>query len=125
MDQKIRPVVLVVDDEPLALTNMVETLKAAGYEVWQAHHAEEALRTIAIQRTPISALVTDVEMPGEMDGCELAWRVTATSSRIALIVVSGKGAVRCGDLPPNTLFLPKPVDGKRLVNEVRRRISRQ
>lgn len=123
MDQKIRPVVLVVDDEPLALINMAETL--AGYEVWQAHRAEEALRTIAVERTPISVLVTDVEMPGEMDGCELAWRVAATSSRIALIVVSGKGGVRREDLPPNTLFLPKPVDGKRLVNEVRRRISRQ
>ena len=124
MDQKIRPVVLVVDDEPLTSRDMSETLKAAGYEVWQAHRAEEALRTIAFQRTPISALVTDVEMPGEMDGCELAWRVAATSSRVALIVVSGKGGVRCEDLPPNTLFLPKPVDGKRLVNEVRRRISR-
>jgi FixJ family two-component response regulator len=125
MDQKIGPVVLVVDGEPLTLINMAETLKAAGYEVWQAHHAEEALRTIAVRRTPISALVTDVEMPGEMDGCELAWRVAATSSRIALIVVSGKGAVRCGDYPPNTLFLTKPVDGKCLINEVRRRISRR
>ena len=75
MDQKIGPVVLIVDDDPLALIDMAETLTAAGYEVWQAHHAQEALRTIAAQRTPISALVTDVEMPGEMDGCELAWRV--------------------------------------------------
>jgi two-component SAPR family response regulator len=118
MDQQKRPVVLVVDNEPLALINMAETLKAAGYEVWQAHHAVEALRTIAVQKT-------DVEIRGEMGGCELAWRVAATSSRIALIVVSVKDAVRCGDLPPNTFFLPKPVDGKRLVNEVRRRISRR
>jgi DNA-binding NtrC family response regulator len=125
MDQKIGPLVLVVDDEPLILMDMAETLKAAGYQVWQARFAEEALRTIATQRTPISALVTDVEMPGEIDGCSLAWRVAATSSRIALILISGKGAVRCEDLPPNTLFLTKPVDGKRLVNEVRRRISRQ
>src|SRR4029079_9164549 len=75
MDQKIGPVVLVVDDEPLVLMDMVETLKAAGYQVWHAHRADEALRTIAAQSTPISALVTDIEMPGEIDGCSLAWRV--------------------------------------------------
>jgi DNA-binding NtrC family response regulator len=125
MDQKVRPVVLVVDDEPLLLRGMAEKLTEAGYEVWQARYADEALRTIAAKRTPISALVTDVKMPGELDGCGLAWRVAATSSRIALIVVSEKGGVRCEDLPPNTLFLPKPVDGKRLVNEVRRRICRR
>jgi CheY-like chemotaxis protein len=95
MDQKVRPVVLVVDDEPLLLRGMAQKLTEAGYEVWQARYADEALRTIAAKRTPISALVTDVKMPGELDGCGLAWRVAATSSRIALIVVSEKGGVRC------------------------------
>jgi DNA-binding NtrC family response regulator len=105
--------------------HMVNTLEQAGYQVRQARCGAEAMHIIAFHSPPIAALVTDVEMPGEMDGCGLAWRAAATSSRIALIVVSGKGTIEVGCLPPNTLFLPKPVDRTHLLNAMRTRICRE
>ena len=106
MEEEKRPVILVVDDEPLVLMDMVNTLEQAGYQVRQARFGAEAMHVIASHSPPIAALVTDVEMPGEMDGCGLAWRVAATSSRIALIVMSGKGAIDVGCLHPIRYFCP-------------------
>jgi response regulator NasT len=61
--------VMIVDDDPLILTTMRDGLERAGYDVWSAASAEEALERVR-EAMPDAALV-DMRMPG-MNGLELA-----------------------------------------------------
>jgi CheY-like chemotaxis protein len=108
--------VLVVDDEPLVRILTVQVLEEAGFRVEEAGNSEEALSQLDGHQ--IAALVTDIDMPGSLDGCELAWRVRALCPAAAILVISGVAVPRPGELPPNVRFLTKPFDPKRLVREL-------
>src|SRR3954466_3476297 len=66
-----RPVVWLVEDEPLVRMLGVDLLTEAGFEVLQASDADEAL-TLLEARPDIEVLFTDVNMPGSLDGLKLA-----------------------------------------------------
>lgn len=99
--------VLVVDDEPLLRIFNVDMLSDAGFEVFEAADADEALRVLETT-DGIRAVFTDVEMPGSIDGFELAEHIEAVWPEIRVLVTSGRrlpdgkaGAkVKC--------FVPKP-----------------
>src|SRR6516165_9001478 len=110
--------VLVVDDEPLVRILTVQVLEEAGFRVEEAGSSEEALSRLDGHQ--IVALVTDIDMPGSLDGRELAWRVRALCPAAAILVISGVAMPRSDDLPPNAGFLTKPFDPKRLVRELRK-----
>jgi CheY-like chemotaxis protein len=67
--------VLVVDDDPFVRMAAAATLQEAGYEVTEASNADEALRALDNGELTCGALVTDIQMPGQMNGCALARRV--------------------------------------------------
>ena len=62
---------LIVEDEWLIRMNTMEALEAAGFEVVEAENADEAI-AILTARTDINLVLTDVHMPGSMDGLKLA-----------------------------------------------------
>jgi two-component system, response regulator PdtaR len=64
-------VVLVVEDEPLVRALTVDALEDDGFNVLEAATGDYAL-TVLRQRDDIRAVVTDVEMPGQIDGFALA-----------------------------------------------------
>jgi CheY-like chemotaxis protein len=108
--------VLVVDDEPLVRILSVQVLEQVGFRVEEAGNSEEALSRLDGHQ--IAALVTDVDMPGPLDGLGLAWRVHELFPAAAIFVISGVTTPDSGDLPPNARFLTKPFDPKRLVREL-------
>src|SRR5689334_19095812 len=61
---------LVVEDDGLIRMDFVDTLQEAGYPVVEAANADEAWAIMLA--TEVAALVTDIDMPGSMDGLELA-----------------------------------------------------
>src|SRR4051794_29512477 len=64
--------VLVVEDDPL-LQNMVEdALAEGGFKVAMAGSAEEAIALLKGKATTYCALITDINLPGGMDGWEIA-----------------------------------------------------
>jgi CheY-like chemotaxis protein len=63
-------VVLVVEDETLVRMFMADFLDEAGFRVFEAVNADEAL-TVLQARPDIQVVVTDIEMPGTMNGLEL------------------------------------------------------
>ena len=65
------PVVLIVEDEILIRMLLCETLRLAGYVVIEAANAEEAVVVLHASLDP-DILITDVKMPGAIDGFELA-----------------------------------------------------
>lgn len=100
-------VVLVVDDEPLIRLGLVTTLEDEGYRVLEAANASEAMRTLD-GHPGISFVITDVNMPGSMDGVELAQSARERNPSLHLIIVSGARNVSDGDLPDRAVFLSKP-----------------
>ena len=62
-----RPVVLVVEDEMVLRMRAVDIVEDAGFIPVEAVSADEAI-TILESRTDVSLLLTDIQMPGSMDG---------------------------------------------------------
>src|SRR5258705_5354150 len=83
-----RSVVLVVEDEPLQRKSMEQILSAAGFTVLMAGRAETALAILAA-RDNIDAVVTDINMPGPLDGFVVAWRAPRQGRPVPVGVVSG------------------------------------
>lgn len=110
-------VVLVVEDEPIVRLDAIDMLTAAGFRVIDAANADEAI-SILEKRRDIRVVVTDIQMPGSMDGLKLAATIRDRWPPIALIVTSGRCFVRQTDLPERGRFLPKPYSGTRLVEAI-------
>ena len=98
----------MVDDNAVILTDASAILQEAGFEVLTAMHADEALRLLAGQGHRLTVLFTDVEMPGSMDGFELARHADRHWPAIAIIVASGRRSPKPGELPEGATFIGKP-----------------
>ena len=99
--------VLVVDDEVLVRMVIADMLTDEGYRVVEARDAQEAL-TLLQARTDVQAIITDVHMPGEIDGLTLAHLVHRRWPEIGVVITSGKLRPQPGDLPRGARFLAKP-----------------
>ena len=64
-------VILTVEDEPLVSAYLGQVLNLAGYNVIAVANADEAI-AILETRDDIRLVITDVNMPGSMDGLKLA-----------------------------------------------------
>ncbi|MBQ0824746.1 response regulator [Microvirga terrae] len=102
------PVVLLVEDEPLVRLTQVDILREAEFWVVEAQDADEAFELLKT-RPDISVVLTDVDMPGSIDGFEFARLVRQGWPEVGVLVISGKTAPEPGDLPPNATFLHKPI----------------
>jgi PAS domain S-box-containing protein len=87
--EKLRPTVLVVDDDQAVLRSTVRELEALGYAVVPTASGQEALRLIA-NGLKIDVVLADFAMP-EMTGVELAKAIHATYPNLAVIIVTGYG----------------------------------
>jgi CheY-like chemotaxis protein len=109
--------VLVVEDEVLVRLMIAKELRDAGFSVFEAMNADEALAIL--HNTPdINLVMTDVIMPGSMDGVGLAAVVRSNWPELKVIVASGQ-APRWP--APNLAdgFFGKPYDPARVVRRVK------
>ena len=110
--------ILVVEDEPLIRIGLASLVEEAGYEALEAGGADEAIRII--ERHPeVRIIITDVDMPGGMDGIRLAHFVRGRWPPIQLIVISGKVDIGTSLLPEGARFFAKPCPETALLAAVR------
>jgi two-component system, response regulator PdtaR len=83
-----RLVILVVEDEPLVRALMVDALEDEDFVVVEAPTGDVALRVLQA-RSDIAVVLTDVDMPGEIDGFQLARIAREMYPQVVVIVVSG------------------------------------
>lgn len=114
--------VLVVEDEPLVRMVAADAISDRGIMAWEAGDALEALHVLD-EHPQIGLVVTDVTMPGGMDGLELAEKVSAERPHVGLIVTSGQVHVTDEELPDHGTFLPKPYRTEQLVNLVEEKLD--
>lgn len=108
--------VLVVEDEPLVRLYVSDILGQSGFEVVAAATGEEALSRVA--EGGLCAIVSDIDMPGKMDGFELARRVREEFPRTGVVLVSGVIEPQT-HLPIGVRFVSKPVKASTLLRLVR------
>jgi CheY-like chemotaxis protein len=102
--------VLVVDDEPSVRALMIETLADEGYTVLEAATGPGAL-TILQSRQHIDLLVSDVGLPGGMNGRQLADAARSLRPGLKVLFVTGyaeNAALGNGRLEPGMHVLTKP-----------------
>lgn len=85
-----KPEILVVDDDPMVRDVVVESIRAAGYEVDVCGDGVEALKKN--EKKNYDFIVTDMRLPG-MDGLSLIKRLKAGSSNTDVIVITGYGTI--------------------------------
>lgn len=109
------PQVLVVEDEPLLRMDAADLVEEAGFVALEASNADDALQVLAAN-PDVAILFTDVEMPGSMNGLELAAQVRIHYPHIRIIVASGWVRLDPGSLPPEATFFPKPYQPRILTS---------
>jgi CheY-like chemotaxis protein len=110
-----RPTILIVEDDQLLRLLTVDIVEEAGFVALQADNADEAV-AILETRSDIALLLTDINMPGSMDGLKLAHAVRNRWPPIKIIVVSSR-APDCV-LPTDSRFFIKPYHGEKLISEI-------
>jgi CheY-like chemotaxis protein len=102
--------VLVVEDEILISKLVADVLSASGFVVHEVTTADEALRYIDSD-ADIDILFTDVNLPGGMNGAELATRARALRPEMPIVYASGRYKLsEIAPLVPRSLFMAKPYD---------------
>lgn len=102
--------------------NLVDCLMDQGFEVHEAAHAEAAL-AILEAKPLVRIVVTDVQMPGAMDGRELAHYVRDRWPATILVVASGAEKLADTDLPTHSAFLAKPFLPSALLKAIERLVA--
>ena len=111
--------VLVVEDEPIQRMTLVDIIEEGGFEVLEARDADTAVAVLE-SRTDVRLVVTDIQMPGAMDGMRLAAAVRDRWPPIEIVLISAGPQPSLEELPARVEFMPKPIITKRLLDKLTR-----
>ena len=109
--------ILIVEDDVFLRYALGEWLRLEDYDVMEAASADEAAAILASPAV-VDLVITDVQMPGSMDGLELARRIRADRPAIAVIVVSGWAASADIQDLGFSAFFRKPYDFEQLSAQI-------
>jgi CheY-like chemotaxis protein len=115
---RIPAVILIVEDEMMLRMRAVDMVEDAGYTPVEAVDADGAV-AILESRSDIALMVTDIQMPGSMDGLGLAHAVRERWPSIKIIVVSGQLRQPNIDLPADSRFFGKPLEAVEMIAQMR------
>ena len=107
--------VLVVEDEFFSRLHAVNLVNDAGYTAIEASNADEAI-AILEARKDIRIVLSDINMPGSMDGLKLAHAIRKRWPPIELILTSGHFHFSDDDMPERGRFFPKPYRDQEIVS---------
>ena len=102
-----RPAILIVEDDPTLLVLTTDMVSILGYDTIQVPSADLALKVLE-HGEQVCAIFTDVMMPGEMNGLDLAHAISERWPQIGVIIASGRRPEDCEKRPADSHFLRKP-----------------
>lgn len=112
--------ILVVDDEPTIRMLVMEVLDDRGYAVIEAKDGPTGLAALQ-SNARIDLLITDVGLPGGMNGRQLADAARATRPGLKILFITGyaeNAILSSGQLAPGMQVLTKPFDVEALAGRV-------
>jgi two-component system, response regulator PdtaR len=111
-------IILIVEDDILANEHLEYILQLAGYEVLSATTADEAAELLE-DHPDVQLLVTDINLPGTTDGLKLAAATKTLRPDMNIIIVTGYLAPKTDEIPPGSVFVPKPYNARTMIDAVR------
>lgn len=112
--------ILLVEDEPMLLENLCTVLTKGGYLVQTASTGDEAARIFEADQS-FDLIVTDIVMPGKLQGTTLSHRVREIRGDIPFVFMSGyarEAAVHGNGLRPEDIRLMKPIRRSDLIKAI-------
>lgn len=98
---------LLVEDEVFIRLDVAQMLEAMGLEVTEVATAEEGVALIR-KGARFDLVITDINMPGKLDGLDLAEEVRRLSRETKIVVMSGKVSPDDAVKHLYDLFISKP-----------------
>lgn len=114
--------VLVVEDEILIRMMLSEELRDAGFHVIEAANADEAL--LLLRTLVPDIIVSDVRMPGSIDGMGLLAAVRETLPTLPVIIASAHLKPELALADGATKFIPKPYRTDDVIDVIQRELAR-
>jgi CheY-like chemotaxis protein len=116
--------VLIVEDEFLIRLTLAEVLSDEGYTVIEAETADEAVKLLQAG-PPIDVLLTDIQLPGQLDGKALVRHVRETQPDLPVIFMTGRPDTMDGRSPDSKeVYVAKPYLPSEICAAVRRMLGR-
>ncbi|NTJ63138.1 response regulator [Agrobacterium rhizogenes] len=111
-----RLLVLIAEDEFLIKADLEDIVRDAGFEPLALSNADEAILVLEDDSARFCAVITDIRMPGEADGWDLARRARELQSAMPVIYMTGDSAKDwAAQGVPNSVLLQKPFVHAQLV----------
>ena len=117
------PRVLVVEDELFIRTMLSEELRETGFEVIEAFNGDEALAVLKTD-VHIDLIISDVHMPGSVDGMGLLAVVKKAFPTLPVILTSGLLGPASAIAGGACQFVPKPYSLDLMGNVVREELAK-
>jgi PAS domain S-box-containing protein len=118
--------ILLVEDDMSLHASVRKILLQLGYRVLDATNGIEALEVWNQNRGEINLLLTDLVMPGGINGMDLVERLLKDNSKLKVIYASGYSAEVAGKdcpLEEGVNFLIKPFQAQKLAQILRKRLD--
>ncbi len=111
--------VLVVEDEDLLHPSIEDALESGGFAVAISTSAEQAIKMLEAKGATINALVTDVDLGGDLSGWDVAKRARELTEGIPVIYMTGGAAHEWASKGvPNSILLTKPFASAQLITAI-------
>jgi DNA-binding response OmpR family regulator len=111
--------VLLVEDEALLQLSLSEALKEGGYAVEMAHNGEDATRKLEAPDAHYGALVTDVNLGGNVNGWDVAHKARELFPMLPVGYMTGAAASDWGaNGVPSSVLVQKPFAPAQVVTAV-------
>lgn len=94
--------ILIVDDADVVRNAFVLGLKTLGYRVQEAHSGDHAWGILSSDDHTIDLVLSDINMPGQLQGTDLAYRILDQQPDVAVILMSNK-------IPDNLIHTDPPI----------------
>jgi two-component system, response regulator PdtaR len=111
------PLILVVEDQAILRLYAADMLEEHGFRVVEAQNAAAALKVLET-RNDVRLLFTDIQMPGALDGMDLAREVHQRWPRVLLVITSGQKKPTEAEIPDHGRFVAKPYRAAELLGQV-------
>ena len=118
--------ILFVEDDNFLRPSIFKTLSRLGYRVLEASNGVEALAVWKQHRDEIHLLLTDLVMPGGINGKELGEQLLSENPKLKVIYASGYSAeIISKDFPleEGVNFLTKPFQAQKLAETIRKNLD--
>lgn len=114
--------ILVVDGDVITRNVIAEYLRHCGFRVLEAGTGAEAMQALQHAEFSIDIVLSDVELPGDMSGFDLAQWVRKSMPQVKVLLAGGveRIADTAGDLCEEGPHLAKPYDHRLILDHIKR-----